>query len=394
MLWEGRALREIGEPDLRRLVDTGLGEHLQLEYKSALYDENDRGSRELLLDIAMFANTSGGVLLIGIAERRDLGGQPTGLPDPAAELGIDLANPDAVLGAYDARVTAAIEERLPLEMAAIPVEGGRRVLAIRVPDSVRKPHAVTYQGHIYFPGRRERQRYALSVREIKELTMRTASHLEQSKQTLRQAFAEAFIAGDQPYVIAGVAPVFSEAFLVDLRNDHLQQAVRNFGRTGWGELGNLSFSFEGVERRSRDRLNHLVQLRRNGVLRVSQQIPLIPREGVQQIAPTAIDQLLRQVVTQAPHVYEAAGVGPPYLVGVTLRLPTALTGVYPAMGGLGEEHTPPVAAGEYRLPFVEVDDLIQLDRILRPLCDQVHQMFGREESPNFTADGTWTERRR
>jgi hypothetical protein len=29
--------------------------------------------------------------------------------------------------------------------------------------------------------------------------------------------------------------------------------------------------------------------------------------------------------------------------------------------------------------------LVQFDRILRPLCDMVHQMFGREQSPNFTA---------
>lgn len=266
MLWEGRALRDVGEVDVRRLVDIGLGEHLQLEYKSALYDENDRGRREFLLDVAMFANSSGGILLIGVAERRDAGGQPTGLPDPAAALGIEVPNPEAILGAYDARVTAAVEERLPLEMAVIHIDGGRHVLAIRAPDSVRKPHAISYQGHIYFPGRRERQRYALSVREIKELTMRTASHLEQAKEILGQALAQASIAGDQPYVIVGILPVFFEDFLFDLRDGGLQQAMRNFGRTRWGELGNISFSFEGIERHG-DRFAHLVQLRRNGLLR-------------------------------------------------------------------------------------------------------------------------------
>jgi hypothetical protein len=394
MLWEGRALREIGEADIRRLVDTGLGEHLQLEYKSALYEDNDRGNREFLQDVCMFANSSGGVLLIGILERRDAGQQPTGLPDPTAPLGLELPNAEAVLGAYDARVTAAIEERLPLEMAAIHIEGGRHVLAIRVPDSVRKPHAVRYQGHIYFPGRRERQRYALSVREIKELTMRTASHLEQSKETLSHALAQASIAGDQPFVVVGILPIFFEDFLVDLRDDNLQQAVRNFGRTEWGELAQLSFSFDGIERRSGDRFNHLVQFRRNGLLRVSQNVPLIPRDGVHQIAPVGIDLLLRQIVTQAPHVNEAAEIGPPYMLGVTLRILRPLTGVYPAMGGLGEEHTQPVATGEYRFPFLEIDNLVAIDRILRPFCDQVHQMFGREKSPSFNGEGVWIERNR
>ena len=160
MLWQGRALREISEADVRRLVDTGLREHLQLEYKSALYEDNDRGNREFLQDVCMFANTSGGILLIGVSEWRDERGQPTGSPDPAAPLGIELPNPEAVLGAYNARVTAAIKERFPLETAAVGVGEERHVLAIRVSDSVLKPHAVSYQGHIYFPGRRERQRYA------------------------------------------------------------------------------------------------------------------------------------------------------------------------------------------------------------------------------------------
>jgi len=32
---------------------------------------------------------------------------------------------------------------------------------------------------------------------------------------------------------------------------------------------------------------------------------------------------------------------------------------------------------------------MNVDRIIRPLCDQAHQMFGREGSPSFDADGTW-----
>ena len=113
MLWEGKALRDICEADVRRLTEIGLEEHLQLECKSTLYEDNDRGNREFLQDVCMFANSSGGILLLGVSERRDEGGQPTCVPDPAAPLGIELPNPEMVLGAYDARVTAAVEERLP-----------------------------------------------------------------------------------------------------------------------------------------------------------------------------------------------------------------------------------------------------------------------------------------
>jgi predicted HTH transcriptional regulator len=153
MLWEGRPLRDIRDADVRRLVETGLEEHLQLEYKSALYDNNDRGRRELLLDICMFANAAGGILLIGVPERRDEHEHSTGAPDPEGVLGVEVPNHEEVLTAYDARVMEAIEERLPLESTSIDVGDGRRVLAIRVPNSASKPHSVRHDRHIYFPSR-------------------------------------------------------------------------------------------------------------------------------------------------------------------------------------------------------------------------------------------------
>ena len=183
MPWEDKQLRDVREVDVRQLINSGVEEHLQLEYKSALYEGNDRGGRECLLDICMFANSGGGVLLIGVPERRDLQGQPTGMPDPAQPLGLDIPNPETVLQSYDARVVVAVEDRLPLESAAIAVGHGMHVLAIRVPNSVEKPHCVRYQGHVYFPSRRERHRYEMDVREIKEMVMRTASRMEKAEQT-------------------------------------------------------------------------------------------------------------------------------------------------------------------------------------------------------------------
>jgi hypothetical protein len=364
----------------------------RLQYKSAPYDGNDRGNREFLQDVCMFANTAGGILLIGVSEHRDEQGQPTGLPDPAAQLGIELPNPEAVLGAYDARVTAAVEERLPLEMAAIGVAGGRYVLAIRVPDSVRKPHAVTYQGHIYFPGRRERQRYALSVREVKELTMRTAIHLEHSKENLSGSFGQVMFAQNRSYLVAGILPVFFENFLVDLRSPSIQQTIRTCGRAIRGEFRNISYSFDGLERRDA-RFEHIVQLRRNGLLRVSQQLLPVEQEqeGLDQVRPLGIDRLLRQVFLEARSVYEAAGIGPPYIASVTLRMQREFVGLYPDMNGLWEEPTQSVAPGEYRFPFMQIDDLFDLDHILRPFCDQVHQLFGKEGSPSFNTDGVWVD---
>jgi hypothetical protein len=129
---------------------------------------------------------------------------------------VEVPNPEAVLVAYDARVMEAIEERLPLESAPIDVGDGRCVIAIRVPNSAKKPHSVRHQGHIYFPSRRERQRYHMTVREIKELAMRTASRMQQAEEMLESAFLGVTRSADMPYLMIGVMPAFFEGALLFL----------------------------------------------------------------------------------------------------------------------------------------------------------------------------------
>jgi hypothetical protein len=393
MLWQGRPLREIRNADIQRLVDSGLEEHLQLEYKSELYDDSDRGRKEFLLDICMFANTAGGVLLIGIPERRGDSGQPTGVPDSGTVLGIEIANPEAVLGGYDARVMEAIEERLPLESAAIDVGNGRRILALRVPNSGNKPHSVRHQGHIYFPARRERQRYHMNVREIRELIMRTASRIREAQGILHDGLLDAPRGNDLPYLQIGMIPLFFEDFLIDIRDAGVRRAVGNFNRAEQPEYVNPTYAFDGLERRE-DRFDYTVRLGRNGFVSVSLQLPLHGgRGGAGQhvFAINAIDVQLRRFMLRASAVYQAAAIGPPFILGMMLRAQRPLTGAYAADGGVGEHHQD-VGAGVYNFPYVEIYDAFDNDPIIRPLCDQAHQMFGRERSASFDADGSWMGR--
>lgn len=389
MLWEGRPLRDIREADIRRLVESGLREYLQLEYKSALYEDNDRGRREFLLDVCMFANASGGILLIGIPELRDGDGQPTGIPDSAAVLGLELANPETLLNAYDARVMEAIEERLPFEAHDVEVGQGRRVIAIRVPNSANKPHSVRHQGHIYFPHRRERIRSQMTVREIKELVMRTASRRQQAEEALKKSFLQVAPTG-QPTLIIGMIPIFFEDFMVDVRAEGIRAAVRNFSRAGNNVQLVPEYTFEGIERRG-ENFDHVVRFQRNGLLNVSQQLPLISVTGDHRLHPGAADRLIRQVASAAKTVYDAGAISAPYLLGMTLRLQQQLVGVY--ANGPWEEETPPLHPGDYEFPYMQIDDLSETDRIIRPVCNQVHQTFGKEGSPNFDPDGRWIPRR-
>lgn len=388
-MWEDRKLRDITEADLHQIIDAQLEEHLQLEYKSALYENNHQGSKESLLDICMFANSGGGILLLGISEQRDAGGQPTGLPDPNAQLGLEIPNPEAVLQGHDARVVANIQERLPLESYAIPVAENRHVLAIRVPNSMSKPHRVSHQGHVYFPSRRERQRYEMDVREIKEMVMRTASRLEDAQARLTGSFNGMARQGGISDLLIGVLPVFRQNFMVDVQKDEVLQAVTHF-HLGNHNLVQPAFTFDGLQRQILGQQFSFVQVHRDGLIVAKIQMPLQAQDGVQKFRPTAIDIFLRSFVQHSTQVYSSAAINGPFLLSMMLRPVSNIQSLYPAIaGGPWEENGGQINTGTYLFPVMEAGNLIEIDKVIRPLCDQAHQMFGRDSSPCFDGNGVW-----
>jgi hypothetical protein len=385
-MWEDRRLRDITEADVRQLVNSGLEEHLQLEYKSDLYDNNHQGSKESLLDICMFANAGGGILLIGISEQRDGNGQPTGTPDPNAELGVDLPNSEMVLQSYDARVIANIQERLPLESYAIPVANNRHVIAIRVPNSISKPHRVHLQGHAYFPSRRERQRYEMDVREIKEMVMRTASRLEEAEGKLSDTLAAIQQPNDTASIVIGSIPAFWQNFMVDVRKPEVIQAVSRF-HLGHANFLQPTYTYNGLQRQIVATDDSFVQVHRDGMIILNRRLPLL-REGPKFfLRPTGIDIVLRAFVGHCSEVYTAASISGPFLLTMLLRTVQNTWGLHPAP--IGEDPGGMIWPGAYPFPVMQADNFLDVDKVIRPLCDQAHQMFGRDSSPYFNADGVW-----
>ena len=391
-MWEDKRLRDITEADVRQLVNAELEEHLQLEYKSALYESHERGHKEFLQDICMFANAGGGILLIGISEQRDANGQPTGIPDPNADLGIDLPNSEMVLQAYDARVVANIEERLPLESHAIPVSNDRYVIAIRVPNSLSKPHRVQYQGRTYFPSRRERQRYEMDVREIKEMVMRTASRLEEAQGKLNKELASVRQPDDSPTVVIGCIPVFWQNFMIDVRKPEVIRRVVEF-HLGHGNFLQPTYNFNGLQRQIVGNDDSFVQVHRDGMIVLNRRLALVQEDARFHLRPTAVDIILRAFVQHCSLVYLAAGITGPFLLTMLLRTNQNTYGLFPSVIPGAEEPGGMIEGpNSYPFPVMQADNLLDADRVIRPLCDQSHQMFGRDSSPYFNAEGAWIRR--
>jgi Putative DNA-binding domain len=382
--FEGLPLRDLTEAHIQGLISAGVAEHLYLEYKSELYADNRDGRKEGLLDLCMFANAQGGVLLIGVSEQRDSAGQPTGLPDPAAELGIFVENPESLLQAYDGRVASCIEERLNIESHAIPVGGGRHVLAFRIPDSIKKPHCVRLEGHIYFPIRRERNRYPMDVREIKDLAMRAASQLERAEALMASTLVRGH-SGDC-ILTTSVVPVFFSDFLLDFKHSAIYQAFGNFHMNS-NQIGFVAptFTLEGLRRNS---ARSTMTLGRNGVFTMETTIPTKKMtEELHGFYLTAIDLLLRRFVEGAQLLYSAGAVPSPVLLGISMTNAVKLGALYHEC-----VEEPVQGPGSQLLPLLPIANIFEpVDRLIRPLCDIAHQAFGNAQSPCFNADGSWRD---
>ena len=108
-----------------QLVADKVAESRTLDYKEKLPGQSDGEKKEFLADITSFANASGGDLVFGVAEERDVQNRPTGIPKGITGLG--MINVDARKLRLEAVIRDGIEPRLPgckfmRSMASRPVQ--------------------------------------------------------------------------------------------------------------------------------------------------------------------------------------------------------------------------------------------------------------------------------
>ena len=90
---------------------------------------------------------------------------------------------------------------------------------------------------------------------------------------------------------------------------------------------------------------------------------------------------------RSAEVYTAATISGPFLLTMMLKTANETLSAYPMVGmPQAIEFGGTIAAGNYLFPAMQAESLVDVDRMIRPLCDQAHQMFGRDSSPCFNAD--------
>ncbi len=129
-------LAQIEERHLVLLIENGIVEGSDLEFKQAPYGGADDDKREFLKDVTALANTSGGHIVIGLVADAGIA---------SALSPIELSIADSEKQRLENMLLDSIEPRLVgVQIREVAAAGGV-VLILRVPRSWNPPHRVTFK---------------------------------------------------------------------------------------------------------------------------------------------------------------------------------------------------------------------------------------------------------
>lgn len=139
-----KAWDRITKEDIERLVTEGVAESNTLDYKQELPNDSAQSKLDFLFDVAAFANASGGDLIFGIKEKREVG-RPTAVPE-----GFERLKPrgtwDQSKRALESLIRTGIEPTLSVKINHFEGLPQGPILVVRIPASWAAPHMVTRYG--------------------------------------------------------------------------------------------------------------------------------------------------------------------------------------------------------------------------------------------------------
>lgn len=218
----GAAIDEVTASHIQSLVENGITESFDLDFKEALYGRSDSEKRDLAGDVAALANTAGGVIVIGVAEDDQArANKADGVPLSDAERTRMLqviASGVSPLPAVDIHAvpttsTTTGEESTDSEIG---------YFLVAVPRSQAAPHAVIVNDGLRFPKRNGSTTRYLSEPEVaaeyRDRFARVSSQGEQIERVERELLTR-LNTTEMPWLVVSLVP--------DLAGDlELTHAVR------------------------------------------------------------------------------------------------------------------------------------------------------------------------
>lgn len=132
-------IKNIQKADLQALIDNQVFENRELEYKDYSFAGGklpDKQRDKFMKEIAAFANTNGGTIIIGMQEDENR------LPTKLSGAGMGLGDFDGWLSSFKQMVLSRIRPHLHgIECVPVALEDNNIAIVISIPKSYARPHS-------------------------------------------------------------------------------------------------------------------------------------------------------------------------------------------------------------------------------------------------------------
>jgi hypothetical protein len=391
------SLDSITEEHLRHLVDERIPESKNIEYKQSLQYATDDQKREFLSDLTAFANTDGGDLVLGIAEIDGSAGDLVGLKN---------LNPDDAIGKIENLLRDFVHPRIiGVHMKPVALESGNQALIVRIPRSFSAPHMVKHSGVSRFCGRNANGKYDLDVHELR-LAFNAGETYAERLRSFRLDRINRLVSGEAPVPLSGEHLIVLHILPLDavrregrLQTEELSQAnqenrLRPMNSGGWGQ----TFNFEGLMVKSsvgEGKIGSYVQLFRKGFVEIVESQLLEPYQSrpdkpITKCIPSNYWEFkIMETFRGYLEALDLIGIPLPYSIslsllnvrGFNLHLPASHF-VYYDNSPINHDH---LLTEEILMESMEEP----VEKLLRPLFDQVWNACGRAGSLSYNQEGKW-----
>jgi hypothetical protein len=406
-----KPLAEIDESDLQTLVDNGVREGKEIEYKEALTLFSPEQKQEFLNDVSSFANTNGGLLFYGIRESKDDAGVPLEV------CGLKGENPGKRINDMETIIRTGLEPRLlgvTIWSVSLPSHEDQVVLILSIPKSFAAPHMVKSSGRFY--SRNSTGKFQLDVTQIRaafELAGTTAERIrafrtERLSRISSGVEIPAPLIEEDPKLVLHLIPLnaFSTGESFDLKplydgiKGRLVEPISVFD----GDLTvGMRFNIDGFVRSTRTEYNATTdfgytQVFRNGIVETVDTSLLMINAWNRskfnsQVDPKAFDgeRYERKIVVAVKRYLELQkflGSNPPFFVMVSfLGVKGYKIALQRSVHHIAE-YTSEIDRNNLIIPEVMIEDFdVNVAGALRPIFDAVWNAAGSESSPNYDETG-------
>lgn len=317
-------MKNIKKSDLQALIDNQVFENRELEYKDYSFVGGklpDKQRDKFMKEIAAFANTNGGTIIIGMQEDENR------LPTKLSGAGMRLGDFDGWLSSFKQMVLSRIRPHLHgIECVPVVLEDNNIAIVISIPKSYARPHSFWDGNKDEFFMRHVNGIMYMDIDDLRKEFLYTSGLQDKIKEFKRERISLILAnecvgdLGNLAKLVIHIIPEWSFELgnIVDLKQLYMNSSVHPLSGSSW----NYRYNADGYCISGASRLLHYIptytQFFHNGIIEATEVRSISGYREKEVYDWSALQGQLMRVITDYGSLLEMMDVPKPWHISASL----------------------------------------------------------------------------